>query len=721
MEIPANISEDKTRGQLRNGPSIACVQVQGCNSFLKELLEVKFLIALLERVPQTQSSRHGASPISEKLPKDSSECKIKDCSRWLTEDSASRKIVPENSSGNSRSYYSVSYKPKCNQLFYGLPSLHSESLKTTAWVSRSSYTSPSPPILFNRISNGCPVQVSPLLSPPQPLSHTEPQPRRFILTTPQTQIFPLSPVLTQAHRISSLPIPPPPSTSQMGTYGISCPIGQSEAQSLVTEIQRPEPSLLGKQLESKKTLPSVMKRSKEAASPLSPELPQYNWASEVHRPDSIHPRQDSSRTEFHKLLKQHFQKTSTQHQESLPNMILETPKLTQLQGKLPGPCQAKDQHGPSWPSVFIGDSRTDVKKMRSCHQESCDVRNPEDFQLGKVLENSLGEIPKHSMSQGSETCPVKVLQTRAEAVFQGQNLQVGCGEKATSNWSSPTDERKHFRRPEAKEHEKSLPGLRTTQESRMSHLPMKTSAQNKRSAESLGIKPSQISTEIQCALPEVHIKKTSKFVQSICPNHKEKEYDDPLHKGKPTSNSVYNHKPAKSKSILMDSGVAEAQTLMTAVSHILVEKLGLQEKSCVSKLNQTKEKMPERMSLVGGHPSSQISHSSPEHRGQTSDTVYRNHVNQMARIRHKMTHEGNRNLYTMVGFNIRDREPVSPTNPHKQESMMDSGGPHHSTFCHQNHFSYNQPENASQAFSCRKSFPIQSKSVYPHFSTFPMC
>uniref|UniRef100_G3UH50 SPATA31 domain-containing protein n=1 Tax=Loxodonta africana TaxID=9785 RepID=G3UH50_LOXAF len=254
---------------------------------------------------------------------------------------------------------------KPNQLFWGCPSLHSESLGATAWVWESSPV--QSPVLFNRISNACPVEVS-------------------------SQCIPLQ---------SSSPIPPlPPSTAQIRAYRIPCPSAQNETQTFIsTEVQHLESPLLQKQLKRWGALPSVASQSQ----------PSSGHPGLAHKSDSILSGNIPSRTELQKQLEQHIRKRITQHKWSLPSRIRESLELTQPWGRLPGTDQATDQHGPSWPSVLLGESSKDVKKMECRHQEGCCTRAP-----GKDLGKGLGQVPKYDISQGSEKSPVKVLQAGSE-------------------------------------------------------------------------------------------------------------------------------------------------------------------------------------------------------------------------------------------------------------------------------------------------------------------
>ncbi|XP_057576632.1 spermatogenesis-associated protein 31A6-like [Hippopotamus amphibius kiboko] len=283
---------------------------------------------------------------------------------------------------------------KYNQLFWGLPSLHSESLVATAWISESSSAPQSPSFLFNGISNACPVQTQAKISPPisqfQPLSHLEFQSQPYTLTIPQFQPPPLAQVQTQAHLKPSLPVLPP-SPSQIRACGVSCPTVQNKPQSLTpTEIQHSEWSLLQNQLENGWALSSVVKRSQEVFSVFTSNLPEDNWVV------SILPENFPISPELRNQLEQHLQKRLIRHGWELPQRIQESLDVRQLQGELPGTCQTKGKHGLSRPSSFRGESSKDARRV------GC--RLSQD--LGKGLGHILGEVPK-DLSRSSESCLVE--------------------------------------------------------------------------------------------------------------------------------------------------------------------------------------------------------------------------------------------------------------------------------------------------------------------------
>lgn len=283
---------------------------------------------------------------------------------------------------------------KYNQLFWGLPTLHSESLVATAWISESSSALQSPSFLFNGIPSACPVQLqaklSPLLSQSKPLSQLQFQSQPLISTIPQFQPPPLAQILTQDHFQSSLPILSPSSSSQIRACQISCPTAQDKSQFLIpTEIQHPEWPLLQEQLESG-ALSSVTKRSQEVFSVFTSNLPEDSWVV------SILPDNFPISPELRKQLEQHLQKWLIQHRWELPRKIQESLELGQLQGELPGTCRAKGKHGPSRPSAFAGKSSKGAQKV--------------EFQLsqgkGKGLGYILGKVPK-DLSRASENSLVR--------------------------------------------------------------------------------------------------------------------------------------------------------------------------------------------------------------------------------------------------------------------------------------------------------------------------
>ncbi|XP_006876835.1 PREDICTED: spermatogenesis-associated protein 31A3-like [Chrysochloris asiatica] len=299
---------------------------------------------------------------------------------------------------------------KCNQLFWGLPFLHSESLVATVRVSDSMLEYPS--VLFNGISNAFPIQMQTKELPPvcqsQPLPDVETQFQPLTSTRSQSQDPPLAPVLTQAHPKSSVPRILPFSTSQTRACEESCSSVQKKAQSATPNvIQSLECHFLKKQLESESSLPAMVKRSqKEAFTPLSSTLPRDSQAPQIHKSDSVF-HGDFISLELQKQLEQHLQKRFIQQQWDLPSTIQEPVALLQPQEKLPRACQAKDQHDLPVSFRHTGKSRKKVKKTRHPGRS----RSSRSLRASHVNDwrRNLKKISKDHVFQEAENSPGKVL------------------------------------------------------------------------------------------------------------------------------------------------------------------------------------------------------------------------------------------------------------------------------------------------------------------------
>lgn len=252
------------------------------------------------------------------------------------------------------------FQEKYNQLFWGLPSLHSESLVATAWIPQATSTLPCPFFLFNVTSSAYPVQMrdkmSPVHSCTRPLSYLGLQPPHLILAPPQFQ----APALNQAHPQSPLPVQLPssslPYTNDYGDYVSCCSQSQSRSQRLLTEIQHAEGHSLTKQ-ESRLPLPLMVQRPQEVHDIMAPNLSQ-DWAV------SILPDNFPISCELREKLEQHIQKWLIQHQLGLPHKIQESLDAMQHQNRVTRPCKTRDKPGPSRSSGSMGEINKDGHKVR---------------------------------------------------------------------------------------------------------------------------------------------------------------------------------------------------------------------------------------------------------------------------------------------------------------------------------------------------------------------
>ncbi|KAK2119466.1 hypothetical protein P7K49_000852 [Saguinus oedipus] len=235
------------------------------------------------------------------------------------------------------------FQKNYRQLFWGLPSRHSESLEANACVSERSYTLQSPPFLFNGIPNVHPVQtettMSPLLYQAQRPSHLRPESQPFISPTPQFQLSHMAQAEVQAHLQSSFPVQSPAFASPINNSGVACPASQSKTQALtLPEMQRPGWS--SKQLEGGLALPSRAQKPQDVFSASTPNLPQGSLTAIIPENFPVSPE-----------LRSNLGTT----QESLD--------LMQPQEKLPGTSQARGKLRPLQFSKFTGESSKDIQKV----------------------------------------------------------------------------------------------------------------------------------------------------------------------------------------------------------------------------------------------------------------------------------------------------------------------------------------------------------------------
>uniref|UniRef100_G1QG92 DUF4599 domain-containing protein n=1 Tax=Myotis lucifugus TaxID=59463 RepID=G1QG92_MYOLU len=170
---------------------------------------------------------------------------------------------------------------KYSQLFWGLPSLHSESLVATFLVSNSSSPLETRFVLFNH-------QGSP--SFPHfhflPLNNVDPQ--HLPQIKPQAQYFTQVQPQPQPHFQSQLAILPSSSSSQIRDCGVSFNRSQNESDSnILNENQHLGCHMLQMQQESLQGLVPVLQKAQDATCPQAPNLPLVSQSSHAYVPVSI--------------------------------------------------------------------------------------------------------------------------------------------------------------------------------------------------------------------------------------------------------------------------------------------------------------------------------------------------------------------------------------------------------------------------------------------------
>ncbi|XP_057576631.1 spermatogenesis-associated protein 31E1-like [Hippopotamus amphibius kiboko] len=354
----------------------------------------------------------------------------------------------------------------CSQLFWGLPFLHSESLVATVTVAHSPLELNS--VLFNACSNAKPFQIQAqvpsqlslaqslthpvdqaqtqlltqtrpqcqpppqahmetqarhqLLTPtklqyqPPPRAHMETQARSkpLTLTISQCQPPPWAQLETTPHLTLSLPIPSSSSQPQIRDPNLHCELYsttmQNKAESFIPKaIQNLECNFLKKKLESGRTFPSLVKKSHQVFSQVTPNFSQESRSFQAQSSVSVLPG-DLISLEVREKLEHHLLKRFMQQQSGLPCRIQASQNLMQPEGEFPRPCQAQGKKGSSRPSAVIGQSSQDTQKMRS----RCPARIPPGKDLSQDIGQSVGRILK-DLHMTSARPPAKVPKLKPES------------------------------------------------------------------------------------------------------------------------------------------------------------------------------------------------------------------------------------------------------------------------------------------------------------------
>ncbi|CAI9159176.1 unnamed protein product [Rangifer tarandus platyrhynchus] len=273
---------------------------------------------------------------------------------------------------------------KYSQLFWGLPSLHSESLVAAALVSGSSSQSQAPFVLFNGISNVFPVSVQPGIplslsqAPLLPCAGAQPQP--FTQNLPMYQPPPMVQIQSQPYLPSPLLFRPTYSSPQVSSCGLYClPFQNNPLYFIPTETQSLEYPLLQKQLKTETPLPSVNERSQKVFSQLIPICPQDIGGPQAQRlvPG---PHGDLIKSD---LQKQHLQKKPIEDQlkGSWLRSIHLSLQLSSSQCQFLVTYHAQGKQGSWQVSAFRGKRSQNAQKTRSRCPRRSHRRSQMKFQL----------------------------------------------------------------------------------------------------------------------------------------------------------------------------------------------------------------------------------------------------------------------------------------------------------------------------------------------------
>ncbi|XP_016079103.1 PREDICTED: spermatogenesis-associated protein 31D1-like, partial [Miniopterus natalensis] len=292
-------------------------------------------------------------------------------------------------------------KQKLIQLFWGLPSLHSESLPSAVHVS-SDYSSI---FIFNSMSNAFTDQESRILPYHLSPSLSEVYPQPLPQTLPQSQPLPLNGIQPQAHLQSPHPILPSSPIAQIRACGVYFHRPKSETERLTSsEIQHLECNVLQKKQERLWGLPSVVQSSKKDSCPSVPTSP-YRRPSKAHLAISISPVGFPLSSELREKFEHYLRKRLIQHRWGLPRRVRESLSLMKPLREFSDIPESKSSCGFSWISVDKGQSSKNPNVGLS-QPGSFYERGSEMFQLdqdeGKGAGHSQENDPKVHLSSDSE-------------------------------------------------------------------------------------------------------------------------------------------------------------------------------------------------------------------------------------------------------------------------------------------------------------------------------
>nr|XP_034365439.1 spermatogenesis-associated protein 31D1-like isoform X2 [Arvicanthis niloticus] len=245
------------------------------------------------------------------------------------------------------------------QLFWGLPSLHSESLKHKAANSGNSYPERD---YFNEMAKVSSGSDYSNLTYPIPVPLPESDQQRQI--RPQSQIKPDSLASCKAQTQSLTQFLPPSSQSQLRICGVRFHSLKDKAQPLSPhEIQQLEYNLLQKALQSFLGLPTLTQTFQEGFFPSPPKLSSTRNSSKVHAPKTILPGDFPLIHKLERKLEHHLRKRLIHRRWGLPQRIRESLSFMSPRLEIPEVPKASDTYGLSWISLYKSNANRNLSSF----------------------------------------------------------------------------------------------------------------------------------------------------------------------------------------------------------------------------------------------------------------------------------------------------------------------------------------------------------------------
>ncbi|XP_012873835.1 PREDICTED: spermatogenesis-associated protein 31D1-like [Dipodomys ordii] len=336
--------------------------------------------------------------------------------------------LPKYIQAPSPNPYKDHSQQKSIQLFWGLPSLHSESLSSTV-PGLGDYSLKF--VFFNIISNIFRAHKSPVIPDPKLL----PLPEIQSQVLPETLHQDLLGAQAQAQLQSLFPGLPSSPEPQVSACGVCFHGLQSEVQLLTpSEIHHLEYNILQKKQENVWGLPSVVQRSQEDFCFPAPKLPLVRQYSKAKVMVSILPGDFPLTSGLQQKLEHHLRKRLIQQHWGLPRRIQESLSLMSPRIETPQSSESKISEGLSWISSF--------KHQKSKHPnfESSQLESSEksieisllDEEVGKEQRHSPETGPKDHLSTASAGAPHHSSQSQSESNSESVTGSVSGSDLSTS-------------------------------------------------------------------------------------------------------------------------------------------------------------------------------------------------------------------------------------------------------------------------------------------------
>ncbi|XP_012371776.2 spermatogenesis-associated protein 31A1-like, partial [Octodon degus] len=325
---------------------------------------------------------------------------------WDTEERPDQPLSPHQLS--YLKILGIPFGQKWSQFFWGLPSLHSESLIAAAWIAQDPPVPHLPTFFFNKILNVCPVHMKDKMS----LLHSQAQdpPCLGPRSPPRFQPPPLDHVQTRTHPLSSSPILSPFCLSCNRDSRTAGSTSHSKPQAPIpTEIQPSGKPLSKKQLERARAVSSAVQRSQEgdSHSTLSRRGLQQDRCAAATFPESF-----SISPELRETLEQHIQKWITEHHQDLLGKIQEAAEVTRPHCDVTRSCQAQDKPRPCLSSMSTAEGSKDKPRSSPSSMSTATGSkdkprpSPSSLFIAEGSKDKLGPSPSSmSTAEGSKDKP----------------------------------------------------------------------------------------------------------------------------------------------------------------------------------------------------------------------------------------------------------------------------------------------------------------------------